>query len=193
LKIGIVDQDKYLTHLRDAVLFPPKKGESEPIEGTYIRMVYGGQLKGNVGVFLLPMTKDKKIVLNIAFRHSIRAFTLEGAGTIAKAGESIEESAKRCMHDELGCEAVSITKLTDNFVPERGLLDGFVPIYAVEVELPDNAEVSDPTVRGHIALSKEEYLAAVKNGTYKMNGQTYIFNDGYTNTAVLLAMAHGLI
>ncbi|HMQ01845.1 MAG TPA: hypothetical protein PKD79_02115 [Candidatus Doudnabacteria bacterium] len=190
--VGVIDEDQYLIHLRDAVLFPPKKGETEPRLGSYIRLVYTYQLSKNLGISILPINSDGKMVMNRAYRHAPRHWTIEAAGTIAKQGESHLATVKRCVRDELGCEVLKAVRLTTHFIPERGLLGGQVPIYAVYVDYKPN-RFSDPTVAGHLLMTTQQYWKAVSSGKVRRKGVVYLCCDGYTNTAVKLAEMKGLI
>lgn len=192
-EIGVVDEDPYVIHLRDAVWFPPKPGETEPVLGAYIRFVYTYELRKNLGVFVLPVHTDGRIVFNLTFRHALRGWTMEGSGTIGKEGESVMKSVERCMKDELGCEVKSLHELTDKFVPERGLLGGLVPIYLARVDF-QHKEVDDPTVRGHVLLTYEEFWDVIRNGgAYEHKGVEHYCCDGYTIAAVQLAELKGFI
>ncbi|MBI3685633.1 hypothetical protein HY250_04470 [Candidatus Azambacteria bacterium] len=193
--VGVIDEDQYLVHLRDAVKFPGKPGK-EPILGTYIRLVYKNQLKGNLGISLFVVDRNRRIILNRAFRHSIRRWVMEAAGTIARDNEKTEETISRCINHELGMEPLLIRLLTTKgYVAERGLVGGLVPIYYVLVDPMEERQGSiiDPSVSGHVALTREEYESALLKGVHDFNGIPHIFNDGYTNAGFLLATLNGLV
>lgn len=191
--VGVIDEDRFVLHLRDAVLFPPKVGSTEPQLGTYIRFVYTYELQKNLGVFILPINRHRQIVLNLTFRHALRRWVVEGCGTIAKSGEQRIETITRCVQQELGCDVISYRKLTDYFIPERGLIGGLVPMYEVQVDFVPK-EVDDPTVRGHTLMYPDDFFEAVNQGTILIDGREYICCDGYTIAAVKMAthsfMAH---
>lgn len=188
--VGVIDEDRYVIHIRDAVFLPPKVGTTEPILGTYIRFVYTYELQKNLGVFVLPIHTDGRIVLNLTFRHALRRWVIEGCGTIAQSGESQMDTIKRCVDQELGCELIDHRKITDYFVPERGLIGGLVPIYAAKVDFQSTV-VYDPTVQGHVLLTAEQYLEYVQRGEVELNGRKYICCDGYTIAAVTIAREKG--
>jgi hypothetical protein len=192
IEVGVIDEDRYVLHLRDAVFFPPKAGQTEPVLATYIRFVYAYQLKGNPGISILPVTKDGLLVLNRTFRHALRRWVIEAAGTIAKDGETRLDSIIRCVKDELGSRIHKWHRVTDHFVPERGLVGGTVPIYVVVVDY-EPSEVADATVSGHVLLTPAELAAALRAGKYHYQGRDYHCCDGYTIAAVRFAELHGLI
>ncbi len=191
-EVGVISENKYLIYLNDAVWFAPGPGKTEPSLGTYIRLVYTYELTGNLGVFVLPIHIDGRMVCNAAFRHALRAWTVEGSGTIAKSGETIKDTIKRCMDAELGCEVLNLRELTDKFVPERGLLGGRVPIYAAQIEY-EHKQVEDSTVRGHVLMWPEVFWETIaRGGVFVTDGREYIGVDGYTIAAVKLAEMAGL-
>lgn len=186
-KIGIMYEDAYVWLVRDPVLFPPRSPGEEPARGTYIRVVYKNALSGNPGIFLLVIDERGRLMLNRAFRHSVRKWTLEGQGTIARPGETVHQSITRCVRDEIGLPVKTFCPLTKSFVPERGLLGDEVPMYVVVVEGSPEGKVRDRTIAGHVLLSIDDYLQALARGTMVVDGIPHHLHDGYTMSAVLLA------
>lgn len=193
-KVGILAEDQYALYVRDAVLFPPKTPGGEPAAGTYIRYIYRNTLNGNPGISILPFTADGRVVLNRAYRHALRRRTVEAPGTIAKDGETAVDAVKRCMAFELGAAVpdAAIRLLTPHYAPDRGLIGGTVPIYAVELSMaPGQAE--DPTVMGHVVVDGASALDALKEGVIDVGGVPHHFCDGYTIAGLLFAGLRGLI
>jgi ADP-ribose pyrophosphatase len=190
---GIMYEDQYVWLLRDPVLFPPSAGGTDPVRGTYIRIIYKQNIAGNPSVFLLTAGDDGRLILNRAYRHAIRAWTLEGQGTIAKTGETLDDSIARCVRDEIGMPVAEKVLLSPGYVAERGLLGCQVPMFLVRVRgaLPSNVE--DPTIAGHAALSGTEYEAALLNGSAAIEGRRHLIHEGYTLSAYLLAKLRTLL
>lgn len=194
---GIVAEDEYLIHLRDPVLFPPHRSGDPPTPGLYNRIIYRERLRGNPSVCLLVVDPENRIILNRAYRHTQRCYTIETPGTIARKKESLEDTIQRCIREEIGMDILAIHLLTHHggFISERGFMAGAVPIYLVVVD-PATASAGaefNSSVRGHIVMSKEEFLAALRAGECMREGTRYLFNDGYTNTAFLLAQLNGFL
>ncbi len=193
-KIGIISDDQYLIIFRDAVIFPPKKGEKKPYYSTYLRIVYKYEFLGNLGVSILPMNvSDNKIILNLNYRHALRGFSCELPGNISRENENEEDTVRRCVHEELGGNVIELKKLTpQGFVSERGFIGGKCPIFQVYVD-GIAEKVSDPTILGHLCLTKDEFKQNLIKGFVEVDGRKYHFCDGYTSTAFLLAELNGFI
>jgi hypothetical protein len=191
-QIGILEQDQYLISIRDLVYFPPKKGMSEPSIGTYRRILYRYELSGNLGVSILPIDTNGNLILNLCYRHALRSFSCEAPGTVSKFGESIHETIERCIDFEFGRKVLHMQMLTESFIAERGFFAGKVPMYLVT--LSDQVKpISDPSILQHIILTPKEFEVYLLKGSLEYDGRTYHFNDGYTNTAYLLAKLKRLI
>lgn len=190
--VGIIADDPFFIVLRDAVLFPPKKGTSEPTPGFYIRTIYRNQLKRNLGICVFPITSDKKIVLNLAFRHSVRNWCVETPGTIGINGESREESLNRCIKSELGTVPKKITLVNEQYISERGLIDAFCPIYVVEVD-SQNLSSNDLMISGHYLFNKDELKEVFKKGHFEHGDRKYVCGDSYTIAGLFYAEMFGLI
>jgi hypothetical protein len=191
--VGIMYEDQYAYLLRDPVLLPPKPGAPQPLRGTHIRVVYKNRVNDNPGIFTLTIDVKKRLVLNRAFRHSTRHWMLEGQGTIAKPGESREDSVARCIRQEIGRPLLGIEMLCDDFVSERGLVGDSVPMMLAIVGGDPVGGVEDTTVAGHVALAPETYEAALLEGRYNVDGVPHRLRDGYTISAFYFAKARKLL
>jgi hypothetical protein len=192
-EIGIMYEDQYVYLLRDAVLFPPRGSAGVPTRGAYIRLVYKNRLEGNPGVFTLTVDAGRRLVLNRAFRHSTRHWMLEGQGTIAKPGESLEASVARCVNQEIGRPLVGLQVLCEDFVSERGLVGDAIPLMLATVGGEPIGAPDDPSVAGHVVLAPEAYEAALLEGRYDVGGIPHRLRDGYTVSAFHLAKARKLL
>ncbi|MBU4432724.1 hypothetical protein KKD60_05605 [Patescibacteria group bacterium] len=158
----------------------------------YDRLVYINGLHGSVGVAVLPVC-DGKAIMSLVFRHATRKWCVEIPGTISVDGESVEDSVKRCVLNELGVgtEIGSITKVGD-IISERGILGNEVPIFAVEVKVI-SGQVRDTVTTGTTELSYSRYLEFRRAGSLVHGGRSYVCKDAYTDTAMMLAHAAGII
>ncbi len=192
-RIGVVFEDQYIMIVRDPVLFPPQGGVGEPGRGTYIRVLYRNSLKGNLGIFALVVDEEGKLILNRCFRHACRRWTLEGQGTIARDGETREQSLERCIRNEVARSIKETRLITDHFVSDRGLIGQDVPMYLVRVG-QGGGELADQTVAGHVVLGVREYQEALRRGDcLEVAGIPHYLIDSYTMGAVQLATLRGLI
>mgnify|MGYP001613610043 FL=1 len=190
---GIMYQAQYDWFLREPVLFPPPAGHEEPVRGTYIRIVYKENANGNPSIFLLTVGADGRLILNRSYKHPVRRWLVDGQGTIARSGEALDDSIRRCVRDEIGMPILSMTYLSPGFISDRGVLGCRVPMFLVRVvgELPE--AVDDPTVVGHVALTPGDYEAVLKEGSMEIGGVIHFAHEGYTVTAYTLAKLRGLL
>lgn len=185
---GIVAMDRFFVFLRDPVKFPGKSITT----GLYDRLEYVNGLLGSVGVAVLPVCNGKAL-MPLVFRHATRKWCVEIPGTISVDGESFEQSVRRCVFNELGAstEIGTITKVGD-IISERGILGNEVPIFAVEVNVV-SGRVQDTVTTGATEITFSRYLELRKDGVLVHGDRSYICKDAYTDTAMMLAHASGLI
>ncbi|MDD5252042.1 MAG: hypothetical protein PHT12_05425 [Patescibacteria group bacterium] len=191
--VGVIWESPWFIFLNDPVLFPPRGNQSSPTIGAYNRVLFRGELNGNQSVFALLILQDGRILLNYSYRSPIRAWTLEGHGTIAHTGETIPDVLRRCVKDETGRSILSSTRLSPSnvgFVASRELIGSSVPVFLVRVGDQQGA-VKDPTVNGSVALTPAELARAFTAGTYQTRDRNYLCADGYTAYAFLLARLGG--
>lgn len=105
---GIVEEDLYLMWVRDPVVFP--NGE----RGTYNRLVWKvASLDGPVGVVVLPVLEDGRIILNLNYRHATRSWELELPRGGKLKGETNEAAAQRELKEETGFDVEHLIFLGD--------------------------------------------------------------------------------
>ncbi len=166
-------------------------GSQEPIEGSYIRVVYRGDAKGVRSLFALLRLPDGKFLLNLAYRRPSGQWKLEGAGTITQEGESEGQALQRLVTDEAGSQILHVVPL-GRMIPERGLVGTTVPIYLVDIAEPSN-RINDPTVAGHVRFSSEEIDQAFLDGVWSSDERSYICDDSFTAYAMYMARLRKLI
>ena len=125
-RIGVIAEDHYWLWVRDAVIFPGG------IPGTYNRIIWKSGLTGPQGVAIFPVLPNKKVLLNINFRHAIRSWELELPRGARNEGELAEQTAMRELKEETGCTVKKMTCLGE-MCPDSGIIGGIVPIYMGEI------------------------------------------------------------
>ncbi len=185
-RIGIVREDQYWIWLRDAVYFP--KG----IPGTYDRLLWRGQLKGNSsGVAVLPILPSGHVVLNLNYRHATRSWELELPRGGVQLNETIEEAALREVKEETGLIASSITFL-GNMAPDTGTLSSVIPIFMGKISAREESspEYSE-AIADVISFTKEELKEGLIQGFLEVSiegkKQRVPLRDSFLTFALLQA------
>lgn len=83
-------------------------------------------LKG--GAVILPVTKEKQVILMKIFRKPINTYSLEAPRGFKEVDEDSIETAKREMNEEISCVSNKIIFLGSMY-PDSGLMDSKVDIY----------------------------------------------------------------
>ena len=104
-QVGIIAEDNYWLWIRDAVIFP------SGVFGTYDRIVVKHSLEGPPGAAILPMLSNKKIVVNVNYRHATRSWEIELPRGNRKKQESLEQAARRELKEESGCLPVWVGRV----------------------------------------------------------------------------------
>ncbi|NGX59738.1 MAG: ADP-ribose pyrophosphatase [Chlamydiae bacterium] len=157
-KCGVVADDHYWIWIRDAVTFPGG------IPGTYDRMVWKSGLTGSPGACILPVLKNKKILVNINFRHATRCWEMELPGGARKEEETPEQSALRELKEETGCLGRNPIHLGD-MTPDSGMICSILPVYYVEVYAQEARHQDESeAIALNIAMSEEEIQKAFLKG-----------------------------
>lgn len=185
-KIGTVYEDAYWFWIRDAVIFP--SGAS----GTYNRI----GLK-NQGVVVFPLMEDKKVLLNVNFRHATRSWELELPRGGRYANESPEMAAFRELEEETGCRIGELTYL-GSVAPDSGILASVVPIFMGKVESKDQSNPDESeAIEQNISLSLDELKTAFTKGFIirEIRGEKRVIfcRDGFLSYALLQAIWQELL
>jgi len=172
--VGVMYTDKYITLLKDAVIFPNGK------HGTYLRIIGSSDADG---VVVLPVYNGKILLLN-HFRHSIGKEQLEIPRGFGEQGLSPEENVRKEMLEETGVEPKRIELLGRVFA-DTGMIQTGVQIFYAEIE---NTEfhVNDDTeaIAGFVVKTKSEFREMIASGA---------ISDGFTLEAYALAIAKNLL
>jgi hypothetical protein len=62
----------------------------------------------------------------------------------------------------------------------------------VKVEMSSRAVVNDRSIRGHVVISRAEYLALRKTGRFHWQGKECAAMDAYTDAAIVSVINSGL-
>ena len=190
-KIGVITEDQYWVWIRDAVTFPGG------IPGTYNRIVWKTGLSGSPGVVILPVLENKKILLNVNFRHATRAWELELPRGGRLEGETIHNAAMRELKEETGCVSHDLTKLGE-LAPETGMIVGTVPVYYAKVcEMKRRSQDDSEAIAFNPEMTIEEIKEAFAKGFIILDVKgvkTKVYcRDPFLTYALLQAMWSKLI
>lgn len=124
--VGVVAEDNYWIWIRDAVTFP------SGVYGTYDRVMWKNALEGPAGVGILAVLSNKKLVVNLNYRHATRGWEIEIPRGGRQTGETPEAAAKRELREETGYLLEKST-LLGIMAPDSGVQSDLVPIFFAEV------------------------------------------------------------
>jgi ADP-ribose pyrophosphatase len=192
-KIGIIAKDKYWIWIRDAVIFPAGA------TGTYDRLIKTSEVRKhpNNGVAFLPVTKEKKIVLLVIYRHALRDWSVEIPRGSVENSEPLLVAAEKKLRYETGIHTSELVYLGD-IAPDSGTSAMIMPYYLAKVTSKGvNRPYYSEAVLGLIELSIDE----VKNGLSKgyvdveLKGKKVkgLMKDSYLSYGLLLAEQKKLI
>lgn len=190
-EVGIINVDDYLIWLRDAVVFP------SGCEGTYDRIIWKSSVDGPGNVVILPVLKNRKIILNLIYRHSTRSWEIELARGLRLYGETPEKACKRELRDETGCLTERVEYL-GAIAPDTSTVSTVTPVFLgyVSEQVSSNHDETE-AIHGLITLTKNEIKDAFVRGHFEINIQGEIqkvpFRDSFLAFAILQAEARGLI
>lgn len=157
-RVGIVFQDQYWICIRDAVIFPSGS------RGTYNRLLWKSALDGCVGVAVLPITSDGKVMLNLNYRHATRSWELELPRGIRKHGETPQQAALRELREETGLKVKSFEML-GNVAPDTGSLASVIPVfYGIVISAGQNSPDRSEAILKIMSFTKKELETGLKMG-----------------------------
>ena len=188
---GIIAEDHYWIWIRDAVTFPGG------IPGTYDRMLWKSGLTGPPGVGIFPVLPNKKVVVNINFRHATRSWEMELPRGTREKNETPEQTAMRELKEETGYKATKLIMLGD-LAPESRMIAGVIPVYYGEVREKKARHQEETEAIAHNAeLTVDEIREAFDKGylTRDIKGiKTKVYcRDPYLSFALLQALWRKLI
>lgn len=162
--VGVVKEDKYWIWVNDACRFP------SGALGVYGRILWVRGLESpQLGVVVVPMTAEGKIVLNCNFRHSTRSWEVELPRGLVNPGETAEDAAKREASEETG-RSIAELRLLGEIPPDTGVLSVVVPVFVAQVAgVEAQAQEESEAIETILELSIEEITKAFADGYYECN------------------------
>lgn len=129
-RVGIIAEDQYLYWIRDAVIFP------SGAKGTYDRILWKSSLDGAPGIAILPYLPDRKVVVNVNYRHATRSWEIELPRGTRQEGETLRAAAARELKEETGYQ-LDETLLLGTLAVDTGILTSLVPVFACKAHSPE--------------------------------------------------------
>lgn len=158
---GVVCEDQFWIWIRDVVISP------QGYKHTYNRIVWKCDLEKSGGAAALPVLlegKDKKFVVQLAFRHATNSWELEIPRGGSKTNETPIETARREILEETGYVTSHLVPL-GCITPDSGLTASVVPVFLGEVILEKEAN-QDKTeaIKGKYAFTFAELMEGLRRG-----------------------------
>lgn len=123
-KVGVVFKDKYITIIRDAVLFNKK------FSGVYDRIMSFNE-SGYHGVAIVPVYNEKIVLIN-NFRHSVRKWQVEIPMGFLEKGISLKDNAIKEINEEISGKISSIESIGELLI-DSGISNKKVKLYYAEL------------------------------------------------------------
>jgi ADP-ribose pyrophosphatase len=189
--VGIVAEDNYWMWIRDAVIFP------SGVYGTYDRMMWKSGMDGVPGVAILPILGNKKIVVNLNYRHATRSWEIELPRGQKNQGETLEHAALRELQEETGYH-LSKSFFLGTIAPDSGVQMSVVPLYYGEVSHSGESKKEySEAISQNPAFSKQELKEGFIKGFIEMpiHGELIQVNcrDPFLIFAMVLAEGKGIL
>jgi ADP-ribose pyrophosphatase len=173
--LGIILNDPYFFIVRDLVEFPDGKRNG------YSRMLNKAELKGGVGVAILPQFREKLMVLEI-FRHATRSWHYEIPRGFGEAGLSAEQNARKELFEETGSKTEELRALGSIHV-NTGLEASAVSLHFARLSSVGEVNINEG-IRQVIWLSVQELEEWIDEGR---------ITDGFTIVSYVRAKLRKLI
>jgi ADP-ribose pyrophosphatase len=190
--VGIVAEDYYWIWIRDPVIFP------SGVYGTYDRLVWKSGSEGPPSVGILPILSNKKVIVNVVYRHATRSWEMELPRGRKKMGETEEIAAQRELNEETGYHTTRC-RLLGTMAPDSGVLVSVIPIFYAEVKHSGQSSIKNfsKAIVQNPAFSKDEIKAGFSKGYIEMPIQgeqrKVHCRDPYLAFAFLQAEIKGLL
>ena len=157
-RVGIIAEDQYLYWIRDAVIFPSEA------KGTYDRIIWKSGIHGAPGVAILPYLPDRKIIVNLNYRHATRSWEIELPRGMRKKNETLRMAAIRELKEETGYQLDEIL-LLGTMAVDSGILTSLIPVVACKAHTPckSNPDYSE-AISKNLILSLSELEEALLQG-----------------------------
>jgi ADP-ribose pyrophosphatase len=190
--VGIVAEDLYWIWIRDPVIFP------SGVYGTYDRLLWKDGLEGPPAIGILPILSNKKVIVNVVYRHATRSWEIELPRGRKKAGESEEIAALRKLNEDTGYQTTRCN-LLGTMAPDSGVLVSVIPIFYAEVKHSGECSLKkfSKAIIHTPAFTKEEIKTGFSKGFIEMpikgEPMKVYCRDPYLAFAFLQAEMKGLL
>lgn len=189
---GVVCEDQFWLWIRDVVISP------QGYKHTYNRIVWKCDLERIGGAAALPIILEdgnKKIILQLVFRHATHSWEFEMPRGGSKASETSIDTAKREILEETGYETDNLISL-GSITPDSGLTASIVPIFLGEVTIEkETKQDKTEAIKGKYAFDLAVLMKGLERGymEVKINEEmTQVpIRDPFLSYALLMAK-HGL-
>lgn len=162
-RTGIIAEDQYLYWIRDGVIFP------SGAKGTYDRIVWKSGLDGVPGIAILPYLSDRKIIVNLNYRHATRSWEIEVPRGLKKEGETLRNAAARELKEETGYQ-LDETLLLGILAVDSGILGSHIPILACKACADGDREQDDSeAIHSNLVLRFDEAEEALVQGFWNVS------------------------
>ena len=177
-RFGVVYEDDYIQVVRDLVRFPGGNVSA------YIRILERSAGSGPSGAVVVPL-RNGRVVMRRVFRHATRSWEVECPRGFRNAGESVEDTMRREVAEEIGVDISDAVRLGE-VCANTGLFGGIA--IAFLARLTDDAPAPSPESTEAFGdvfdYSPEELRTVIADGGIR---------DGFTLSALTLARARGLL
>jgi ADP-ribose pyrophosphatase len=163
--IGVVYEDRYIIILRDLVKLPSGKLD------TYIRLFNRSELEGGKSVVVLPLYKNK-IVLLEQFRHPIRSFQFELPRGFGESNLPAAQNAIKELIEEVQAQIEHIEDIGTIF-NNSGIEGNSIHIFLAKLSGLGEPQI-DEGITNYIFITKKQFENMIIKGKIK---------DGFTITA----------
>lgn len=152
----------------------------EVYENKYVKIIENNgiiQIENKLGgSVLLPITRDRKVILLEIYRRNVESISLEAPRGFCEVNESSVEAAKREAYEECHCKCEKFISL-GSIYPDSGLQKSEIDIY-----LGLNAEVLDSYVQSEEQIKKVRMLDYDEAYEMAIKGK---IKDSYTIAAIM--------
>ncbi len=157
-KVGIIAEDQHFYWIRDGVIFP------SGAKGTYDRIVWKSGIDGAPGIAILPYLPDRKIIVNVNYRHATRSWEIELPRGARNEDETLRTAAARELKEETGYQ-LDDTLLLGTLAVDSGILSSLIPIFACKAhERGESDQDFSEAIHKNLILSMNEIEEALLQG-----------------------------